>query len=80
MGPANFGGNGMFIIPLVMMIVCILVFKLGVFKKRSVNETGNRSFLGNQDTQGESPLEILKRRYAAGEISKSEYEEIKQNL
>lgn len=30
--------------------------------------------------RGESPLEILQKRYARGEISKEEFEEMKRNL
>lgn len=29
---------------------------------------------------GESPIEILKRRYAAGEISKAEYQQMRRDL
>ena len=35
---------------------------------------------GGGITAGESPMEILKRRYAAGEIGKEEFEEKKKDL
>ncbi|GAB4286790.1 MAG: SHOCT domain-containing protein [Deferrisomatales bacterium] len=40
-----------------------------------------RRFLGRtHQARGENPLEILKRRYAAGEISKEEYERMRRDL
>lgn len=35
---------------------------------------------GAQSTGGETPLDILKRRYARGELSKEEYETIRHDL
>jgi putative membrane protein len=34
----------------------------------------------NSSNSSDSPLDIIKRRYANGEISKDEYEEMKKNL
>jgi putative membrane protein len=50
---------------------------------------GRRGFMGprrdsrresRESSGSESPLEILKKRYAKGEISKEEYEEVKRDL
>jgi len=34
----------------------------------------------NSSTQKETPMEILKKRYAKGEITKEQYEEMKKNI
>jgi putative membrane protein len=74
MGPENFFSSGMWIIPLVMMIICIFAFRFFLLKS---NFFGKNQ--GNSSTD-ESALEILKKRYARGEISKSEFESMKKDL
>jgi len=48
----------------------------GYFLVRALAESGNRSAV----IQSETPLDILKRRYAAGEITREEYETMRQDL
>ena len=45
------------------------------FVFRQINQTGNWP-----GSAKESPMEILKRRYAAGEISKEEFDELKKDI
>jgi len=47
-----------------------------VFTKYSRNNT----FPWDESGRQEDPLEILKRRYAQGEISKKQYEEMKKQV
>jgi len=44
------------------------------------HQTGDKGATGQPDTRLETPLEILKKRYARGEIDKEEYESIKNDL
>ena len=74
MGPERFLESGMWVIPVVMMILCFVVFRL--FSGR------HRPFGQNEDnSEGQdSRLEILKKRYARGEISRTEFEEMKSEI
>ncbi len=60
--------------PLVMIAFWALIIVGGVFLIRFLVRQGQGR--GRDD----SPLEILKRRYAQGEISKEEYEEKRRDL
>ncbi len=60
------GGGMMWIIWLPLIII------VGVLLLRNTNN--------NQNNVNESPLDVLKKRYAKGEITKEEYDEIKKTL
>ncbi len=73
MGPEYWGGHGfgfMWFIPLLFFIV-FLFFMRGMFGQ------GNGE---NSKTRGETASEILDIRFAKGEITKEEYEEMKKTL
>ena len=77
MGPwMMWGGHGMgWIFPLVMIVV-IIIFILSMGKRG-----GKMPWCGSGESNDlETPLDILKKRYAKGEISKEEFEVIKKEL
>lgn len=61
---------------LMMVLFWGAVIAGGYFLVRALAESGNRGAA----IQSETPLDILKRRYAAGEISGEEYERMRQDL
>jgi putative membrane protein len=76
MGPGMMGSYGFgFLMPVVMIVFWGLII-WGIVAMVRYFATHNR---GVPD-QNDSALEILKRRYAKGEISKQEYEEKKKDL
>ena len=81
MGPDNFMFGGWWIIP---MFICILMMLFAfIFFLRSGfrppwMQGSDRD--NNKSTELESPLDLLKRRYAKGEISKEEFEQMKKDL
>lgn len=65
-----FGGIGMI---LFWGILILLVWYL-------IKQIGGGGASGKGSTQSESALDILKKRYARGEISKEEFDRMKQDL
>ena len=66
----GFGYGGMF-----MWIIFLIVIGLLIYFMVQAQKTK-----GYTPTQNESPLDILKRRYAKGEIAREEYERMKKDL
>jgi putative membrane protein len=75
MGPGMMGGFGWGWLPLLVIVFWGLVIWGIVAAVRSAN-----SRRGCDTSTTESALEVLKRRYAQGEIKKKEYEEKKRDL
>ena len=67
----NFFGGGW-----MMFIWWFLIIALVVFAIRAVMNAGQ----SNQSQPKETPMEILKRRYAEGEIDEEEFQRRKQEL
>ncbi len=68
----GFGGMGVGGV-LLMVLVWVAVVVLVVWAVRAL-------FPGTQRTAGTGPLDLLKRRYAAGEITFAEYEQARRAI
>jgi len=76
MGPGMMGGFGwMWLLPFFLIFFLGLIIWAVVASLRSSGESG-----GQDSSKTDSALEVLKRRYARGEINKEEYEEKKKDL
>ena len=77
-------GGGMFLglIFLILLIVVIVGLVAGGIRLAGRGDLGNvlNSSRRTEPSPGDEPLEILRRRYARGEISREEYEAIRQDL
>ncbi len=62
-------------------LLALLLIGWGMFNMFNANRGQNRSFMSNESfpTTSEA-LEILKERYARGEISQAEFERMKKDL
>lgn len=71
----------MFIIPLLTIVFIIwLVFNLFGNSYNSFYNNNPINYNSNQGYSTDKALEILRERYARGEISEEEYQKIKRNL
>jgi len=86
MGPDNFWSSGMWIFPLIMILVMLYVMPRmmggGGFKPPWMQDSGRdrQDSVGTDSGGAESPADILNTRYAKGEISKEEYDQMKSDL
>jgi len=83
---ARFGDNGdwghggpLWVLPLLLVLAAIFVF-LFVLVVFLLVRSFYRSEIAPRKSITGTPLEIVQRRYAAGEISSEEFEKIKQDL
>ena len=77
MGPGMMGGFGwMWFMPVFWIVFLGLIIWAIVALARRVSQPGST----DSSSRADSALDILKRRYARGEINKEEYEEKKKDL
>ena len=76
MGPGMMAGFGwMWLIPIFGIVFLGLIIWAIVASVRSSNKSN-----GSDSSKVDSALEVLKKRYAQGEINKEEYEEKKKDI
>jgi uncharacterized membrane protein len=80
MGYGMMGRGAMFFPFGGLLIWGVIAAVVGVVVYLIVRNQKNLGVKGRLTDKVETPLDIAKKRYARGEISKMEYEEIKQNL
>ena len=81
MDPIHIFKSGFWIFPLI-MIVLFLIFSRSRFCKGGFFNKQHRrdKSLHNPESEQETPLSILKRRYARGEINSEEYSKMRKEL
>jgi len=80
MGPEYFWGGGMWIFPIIMLVVMLVVIYL-IFGRGRMTPPwyyDDRNY--RKDDTSDKALDILKQRYAKGEITKEEFERIKKDI
>lgn len=79
----GWGGQGwspfMWIMPIMMFVFWILIIVGVVFLVRWLIESSKTSG-GTHPRIGEHPVDILKKRYANGEITKEQFDQMKKDL
>lgn len=85
MGPEHFYWNGAWIFPMfmpLMMLVALVAAFYFMFGRGGVRPPWWKGSdrLSGPSSDSETAIEILKKRYAKGEITREEFEQIKKDL
>jgi putative membrane protein len=84
MGPGHFWWGGMWGFPWMMIMIVVIIALCFFFVCRGVHRPWGSCHGGwgydHKNPPAETPLEILKRRYAAGEINKEGFQQMKKDL
>ena len=85
MGPEFFGWGGMWwIFPIIFMVMglCVVFFMFMMFRRGGFRPPwqDSSSRYHREGRESETALEILKKRYAKGEITKEECDQMKKDL
>jgi putative membrane protein len=73
-------GMGLGVGLILMLVFWLFIIGLAVWFLSNLFPRATDAFKTNKKDQTESPMEILQQRYARGEISKAEYNEIQKDL
>jgi len=80
MGTGYFWWDGMWVFPMIMIIICIivhyLIFGRGGFRPPWQDHDKYQSGTGGLET----PLDVFKKRYARGEVTRDEFEQMKKDI
>ena len=80
MNTTQFCGSMWWMCPIVMGIVLVIVVSMIVCMRRR-GGCGMPAWMGGgRPSAGETPLDVLKMRYAKGEITKDEFERMKKDI
>ncbi len=84
MGGFGFGYGGMLFGGLLMLLITVLVIGAVIWLVVTLARGGQAGFAGQPNigtpASGPTPLDILKMRYAKGELTKEQFEELKRDL
>jgi Predicted membrane protein len=86
MMPYFFGGSGMWIFPIigiiVMLLIVLMIFWRGGFMGGCGGNGHDRHYHDDDRhySRSESAMDILNKRYAKGEITKEEFERMKKDI
>ena len=79
MNPQYFWSSGMWIVPVFMAVVIVVSLYL-IFGRSGWRGPEGRWDEGATRKTSETAMEILKKRYAKGEVSKDEFDRMKKDL
>ncbi len=81
MGPEHMWWGVSWIFPIIICIIMIIFFcRISGGRGFKLPWMKDSDSQHRESTESETALDILKKRYAKGEITKEEFEEIKRNL